>query len=104
MGSGHVTGVRVWRTSSKHVESVIEYTSVALVQNLQLWCPVSRQRIETWVVWSLAVVLPGGLAILALWLSFRSAKRRAALRASAQRLSQPVILSKAAALASCPAE
>lgn len=52
----------------------------------------------------MAVVLPGGLAILALWLSVRAAKRRAALRASAQRLSQPGLLPKSTALAGCPAE
>ena len=53
---------------------------------------VSRQRIETWIAWGLAVVIPGGLALLALWFSFRAAKRRAALR-SAQRVSQPGRLS-----------
>jgi hypothetical protein len=56
------------------------------------------------------------LAILALWLSFRAAKRRAALRASAQRLSHPGLFvapaepraanltSTASSLASCSAK
>jgi hypothetical protein len=42
----------------------------------------------------LAVIIPGGLAILALWLSFRAAKRRQALRANAERMSQPGRLSQ----------
>jgi hypothetical protein len=75
---------------------------------------VNRQRIETWVAWTLAVILPGGLALLALWLSVKAAKRRAALRTSAVRisqvgrLSQPVRLSQPsplpAAPSCCPAE
>ena len=75
---------------------------------------MNRQRIETWVAWTLAVILPGGLALLALWLSFKAAKRRAALRTSAVRishvgrLSQPVRLSQPGPLPAtpgcCPAE
>jgi hypothetical protein len=38
--------------------------------------------LETWVMWSLAVVVPGGLVILAVWLSVRAARRQALLGAA----------------------
>jgi hypothetical protein len=38
-------------------------------------------------MWTLAVIVPGGLVLLAVWLSVRAARRQALLEP--QRLSQP---------------
>lgn len=48
---------------------------------------MTRERLETWTVWTLAVILPGGLAILALWLSVRAAKKRSLMAGTADRTS-----------------
>jgi flagellar basal body-associated protein FliL len=37
---------------------------------------VSQKRVTTVLVWTVAIVLPGGLALLALWLSLRAAQAR----------------------------
>jgi hypothetical protein len=49
---------------------------------------VNTERVMGWVVWGLAVVVPGGLVLAALWFSFRAAKRRALLSAPKERVSQ----------------
>ena len=49
---------------------------------------MKRERVEAWVVWSLAVVVPGGLVLLALWWSFRAAKRRALVAVPSERISR----------------
>lgn len=48
---------------------------------------MNTERVTGWVVWGLAVVLPGGLVLAALWFSFRAAKRRALPAADAARVS-----------------
>ena len=53
---------------------------------------MSRKRVESWVMWGLAVVVPGGLVLLALWLSVRAARRQAMLAPSAApRVSHPSV-------------
>jgi hypothetical protein len=37
---------------------------------------VTQKRVTTVLVWTVAIVLPGGLALLALWLSLRAAQAR----------------------------
>jgi hypothetical protein len=39
-------------------------------------------------MWSLAVVVPGGLVILAVWLSVRAARRQALLGSATPRISR----------------
>ena len=49
---------------------------------------MNTERVMGWVVWGLAVVVPGGLVLAALWFSFKAAKRRALLASPSERVSQ----------------
>jgi hypothetical protein len=48
---------------------------------------VNARRITTIVLWALAIVIPGGFALLALWLSFRAAREKALQARPAPRVS-----------------
>lgn len=40
---------------------------------------MNTERLLGWVMWTLAVVVPGGLVMAALWYSFKAAKQRSLL-------------------------
>ena len=90
MAPTHVTTDARCGLRAKRQRRVCRSTDQRVVQNLHITCvedeAVTRERLETWTVWTLAVILPGGLAILALWLSTRAARKRALL-AGADRIS-----------------
>jgi hypothetical protein len=51
-----------------------------LVQKLLLELPVDNERLIRIAVWVLAVILPGGLAVLALWAMVRAVRSRMLVR------------------------
>jgi hypothetical protein len=60
-----------------------------LVQKLLLETLVANQRLIRIAVWVLAVILPGGLAVLALWASVRAVRSRLLVRTDTPALQLP---------------
>jgi len=86
MGSSRVTFSILRKPRANGLDRVGARAIWTVVRDLQRSCfevaAVNTERVAGWVVWSLAVVVPGGLILAALWFSFRAAKRRSALTSS----------------------